>query len=68
MEANGARLVGTDPARLSSAVREVLTDAKLHSEMARAPNPFGDGCAGLRISRRLLADLGVAPDKILVRD
>ncbi len=68
LEANCARLVGTDPAQLSRAVRELLTDAKAHAAMALAPNPFGDGHAGSRIAKRLLADLSVDPDKILVRD
>ena len=68
MEANCARLVGTDPRQLGSVVREMFTDPAAHSQMARAVNPFGDGRAALRISERLLADLTVDLAKMFVRD
>jgi UDP-N-acetylglucosamine 2-epimerase (non-hydrolysing) len=68
MEANCARLVGTEPDQLRSAVRALFTDPKAHAEMARAASPFGDGHAGLRISNRLMGDLTADCNKILVGD
>ena len=40
-----ARLVGTDSARIVTAVRELLADAALYARMASAANPYGDGHA-----------------------
>lgn len=57
VEASCARLVGTDPNRVSDAVRELITDPDARLRMARAVSPFGDGFASLRIARRLLADI-----------
>jgi len=67
VEANCARLVGTDPKKVMSAVCELITDRHAHSEMARVSNPFGDGLAGLRISERLVRDLTGEPKALHVR-
>ncbi len=48
--AGATRIVGTDPARIVAAVRELLTDAALYVRMASAPNPYGDGHAAERIA------------------
>ncbi len=66
VDVNCARLVGTDPEKLRSAVRELITDPQVHSDMTRAANPFGDGFAGLRISERLVRDLTHEFDEIRV--
>ena len=41
--AGASRVVGTIPARIVAAVRELLTDAALYARMASAANPYGDG-------------------------
>lgn len=48
--ASGARLVGTDSAKIVAAVSELLTDRRAYARMAAAINPFGDGSAGERIA------------------
>lgn len=48
--AGTARLVGTDRARIVSAVCGLLDDAEAYAAMARAHNPFGDGKAAERIA------------------
>lgn len=47
--ANTVRLIGTDEAAIVRAVTELLTDPAVHSIMARAINPYGDGHAALRV-------------------
>lgn len=49
-----ARVVGTDPAQITSAVAELLTDPAAYQRMATAGNPYGDGHAGDRIAEALL--------------
>jgi UDP-N-acetylglucosamine 2-epimerase (non-hydrolysing) len=44
-----ARLVGTDPERITAAAAELLADSTAYEAMARAVNPFGDGKAAERI-------------------
>ncbi len=54
-----ASLVGTDPARIVAAATRLLDHPVAHAAMARARNPYGDGCAGERIAAilaRLHAD------------
>ncbi len=48
--AGTARLVGTDPGRIVSAVSELLDDPAAYARMARAHNPYGDGKAAQRIA------------------
>jgi UDP-N-acetylglucosamine 2-epimerase (non-hydrolysing) len=48
-----ARLVGTEPASLVGAVRELLTDPSLYSRMAGGGSPYGDGYAAQRIASAL---------------
>ena len=43
------RLVGTDPERIVSEGERLLTVRAAYEEMARAPNPYGDGHAAERI-------------------
>lgn len=48
--AGSARLVGTDPRRILSAVNLLLDDAAAYQSMVNRPNPFGDGTAAVRIA------------------
>lgn len=63
--AGTAALVGTSPARIVEAVRELLFDDDAYSRMARAHNPYGDGKAAARVTaavRRLFAP-GIGVDE-----
>jgi UDP-N-acetylglucosamine 2-epimerase (non-hydrolysing) len=53
--AGTAKIVGTDPARIRSAVDELLGDPAAYARMACAVNPFGDGFAAERIAHALAA-------------
>jgi UDP-N-acetylglucosamine 2-epimerase (non-hydrolysing) len=57
IEAGTARLVGTSPVKLLTAVEELMTDGARYAAMANAKNPFGDGHAAERIVATLAADL-----------
>lgn len=56
LAAGCARLVGTDPARIITATEKLLCSERDYQKMARAPNPYGDGKAAIRI-RQILAQL-----------
>ena len=49
VEAGTVKLVGTSQRNIFDGVEEVLQDSCIHSAMARAHNPYGDGKATLRI-------------------
>ncbi len=51
--AGTVRLVGTDTDKITSSVRELLTDATAYGAMRGAYNPYGDGKACGRILNRL---------------
>jgi len=55
VEAGGVRIVGTQSASIVASTSELLTDVTLYDEMARAPNPYGDGKAAQRIAAVLKA-------------
>jgi UDP-N-acetylglucosamine 2-epimerase (non-hydrolysing) len=57
VEAGVARLVGTDPAAVHSAVRELLADENAYAMMARGSRAYGDGRAAERIAEVLSAAL-----------
>lgn len=48
--AGTAKLVGTDPNRITAEVFTLLDNASAYAAMARAHNPFGDGRASKRIA------------------
>lgn len=52
-----SRLCGTDPEAVRGAIEELLDDPAAYAAMAAAPNPYGDGCAAVRIADRLAEDL-----------
>ena len=47
--AGTAKLVGTDPQMIISAVELLLKDKKYHARMAKAINPYGNGKASEKI-------------------
>jgi UDP-N-acetylglucosamine 2-epimerase len=53
IEAGAGRLVGTDPAAVTAAVRELAARPALADTMRKAVNPFGDGRTGQRIASLL---------------
>jgi UDP-N-acetylglucosamine 2-epimerase (non-hydrolysing) len=53
VEAGVARVVGTTPAVVHSAVTRVLDDRRAYQAMAHAASPFGDGHASARIAAAL---------------
>ncbi|MEX2530319.1 MAG: UDP-N-acetylglucosamine 2-epimerase (non-hydrolyzing) [Gemmatimonadota bacterium] len=57
VRAGVARLVGTDPALIVPAAREVLAEPATERRRRRGRNPYGDGEAGLRIARAVEAFL-----------
>jgi UDP-N-acetylglucosamine 2-epimerase (non-hydrolysing) len=54
IELGVAQLVGTEPARVIGAVRELLTDSATYLRMASGGSPYGDGYAARRIASALL--------------
>jgi len=57
IEAGTARLVGTDPKRIVTALEELLGDEVAYHRMAKARNPYGDGLASERILGLLAQEL-----------
>jgi UDP-N-acetylglucosamine 2-epimerase (non-hydrolysing) len=55
-----ARIVGTDPGAIVSAVTELLDDPSAHAAMTRPSSPYGDGHAAARIVADIAERLGVA--------
>lgn len=58
IDAGVARLVGTDRARIVTAVRELLDDPVAYAAMATGRNPYGDGTASAQIADILSAHHG----------
>ncbi|WP_138596536.1 UDP-N-acetylglucosamine 2-epimerase (non-hydrolyzing) [Pseudoalteromonas sp. S1612] len=56
VEAGTVKLVGTDKARIVSAVNNLLTNAQEYQSMSRAHNPYGDGKACERIIDKILKE------------
>lgn len=50
VEAGSAILCGTDEKRIVTAFEKLYQDQNEYDKMASAPNPFGDGLAGIRIT------------------
>jgi len=53
IQAGAACLVGTEPTRIISAVKELMGNERVYRRMAEAPNPYGDGKAASRIAAAL---------------
>jgi len=54
VQAGTVRLVGTNSERIIAESQKLLDDRQEHAAMARAVNPYGDGCASLRIVDAIL--------------
>jgi UDP-N-acetylglucosamine 2-epimerase (non-hydrolysing) len=54
IEAGAAKLIGTDSDRIFVEAQKLIDDVQIYTQMANAPNPFGDGRAGERIVQFLL--------------
>lgn len=54
VEAGVARLVGTDPVKIVTEAKRLLTSEEARAAMSRGASPFGDGHAAERIVRVLL--------------
>ncbi|HQQ81687.1 MAG TPA: UDP-N-acetylglucosamine 2-epimerase (non-hydrolyzing) [Cyclobacteriaceae bacterium] len=52
--AGTARLVGTNPGKITGAVRELLLDDIQYQKMAHAVNPYGDGTTSRQIAEILI--------------
>jgi len=53
-----AKLVGTSPETITSAVRDLMHDPKTYARMAQGGSPYGDGHAAKRIIDRLAHAFG----------
>ena len=58
VEAGAIRLVGNDPERVERELRALLGDAAALAAMRDAPNPYGDGRAGVRVAQAVAWRLG----------
>ena len=61
VEAGCARLVGTNPRDLEGVVSELAENDARRAAMTAIANPFGDGHAAERLSRRIVRDLAADP-------
>ena len=61
VDAGTVRLVGTDEDRIVREVSELLNDPAAYGAMARAVNPYGDGCASGRIVAAVEHFFGLGP-------
>ncbi|WP_286232392.1 non-hydrolyzing UDP-N-acetylglucosamine 2-epimerase [Neobacillus mesonae] len=52
------KLAGTDEERIFELADELLSDQAAHYQMAKASNPYGDGCASSRIVDAILYHFG----------
>jgi UDP-N-acetylglucosamine 2-epimerase (non-hydrolysing) len=60
VEVGAAKLVGTSAAKIVAETRRLLDDPAEYRRMQRAPNPFGDGRAAVRIVEAVGLRLGGA--------
>jgi UDP-N-acetylglucosamine 2-epimerase len=63
-----ARIVGTDPTSIVTAVTELLDDPSVHAAMARPTSPYGDGYASSRIVADIAGRLGIGIQRRLPGD
>lgn len=54
IHAGTARLVGTNPATIIAQVENLLCNPSVYTSMAKAANPYGDGCAAEKICKIFL--------------
>lgn len=56
IEAGTLWLVGTDEETIYFAFKDLISNQKIYTEMAQSTNPYGDGCASMRIADILAED------------
>ncbi|MEJ2289254.1 MAG: UDP-N-acetylglucosamine 2-epimerase (non-hydrolyzing) [Deinococcales bacterium] len=61
VEAGVLKLLGNDAARVEAGLDELLDAPELLDAMRAAPNPYGDGRAGERVTRAVAWRLGLGP-------
>jgi len=57
VDAGTVKLVGANRDRIVEAVSHLLTDENSYNVMARAHNPYGDGCASEKILQKLKEEM-----------
>ncbi|WP_205137128.1 non-hydrolyzing UDP-N-acetylglucosamine 2-epimerase [Virgibacillus halotolerans] len=57
------KLIGTEEEMIYQTAKELLTDNNVYEKMAKAVNPYGDGCASRRISEAILYRYGIINEK-----
>jgi len=63
IEAGTVRLAGVEETEILRLGELLLTDRKTYKKMAKAVNPYGDGCASFRIADAILWHFGRKPDR-----
>ena len=61
VEVGAVKLFGSDPETVRARLFALLADDELLARMRAAPNPFGDGRAGVRVVAAVAWRLGLAP-------
>ncbi len=61
VEAGVLRLLGNEPSAVESGLDALLAEAAALEAMRRAPNPYGDGRAGVRVAQAVAWRLGLGP-------
>lgn len=61
VHAGTLRLLGNDPLEVDAALGDLLADEAALERMRRAPNPYGDGRAGVRVAEAVAWRLGLGP-------
>ena len=61
VDVGAVRLLGSDPARVGEQLQQLLGDESALRAMRAAPNPFGDGHAGVRVAAAVAWRLGAGP-------
>jgi UDP-N-acetylglucosamine 2-epimerase (non-hydrolysing) len=61
VEAGVLKLLGNDPPAVEAALETLLADPAALEAMREAPNPYGDGRAGVRVAQAVRWRLGLGP-------
>ncbi|WP_302046910.1 non-hydrolyzing UDP-N-acetylglucosamine 2-epimerase [Ligilactobacillus agilis] len=63
VSAGTLKLVGTEPAKVKTAMLELLDDPNVYQQMAQAQNPYGDGQASQRILAAIAYYFGLSEQR-----
>ncbi len=61
VESGVLKLLGNDPAAVEAGITAMLAEPTVLEAMRRAPNPFGDGRASVRVAQAVAWRLGLGP-------